>query len=234
MTTLERRSFELMRDRDSGAVFEDVRLTNCTFDNCSLSTGVKTPERRTKVRNVEISTCVALNCFVGPAVCDNVTIDGLVTNQLLVCEGSLFRHVTFKGKSGSFKIIKRAGFVDIDAESQSVFDRDREAYYESVDWAVDISDAAFVEFDLHGIPANLIRRDSETQVIVRSERVLVDGWQKELASWNKYWISVIESRLRSAREGCDFVLVAPRANKQFRDRLKGIKDLRDAGIAEPD
>lgn len=45
-------------------------------------------------------------------------------------------------------------------------------FYAGVDWVLDISDAAFESAALFSLPENLIRRDPETQFLVRKERLL--------------------------------------------------------------
>jgi hypothetical protein len=97
---------------------------------------------------------------------------------------------------------------------------------------MDISEASFSTFDCEGIPSRLIRRDPDTQVVVKHEKIRRKGWQKKLASWNTHWPFILELRTWSPDQ--DFILVAPRRSKGFRKLVEGLNDLRDAGIAEPD
>ena len=41
-----------------------------------------------------------------------------------------------------------------------------QAFYQKIDWALDISRGEFRDLELKGIPARLVRRDPETQLIV--------------------------------------------------------------------
>jgi hypothetical protein len=103
-----------------------------------------------------------------------------------------------------------------------------------VDWALDISEALFKEFDMHGVPARLVRRDPATQVIVTREKALQPGWRSKLDPSNTFWPFVIDLFLQDGEP--DIVLVAPKGKrkKDYLSLLDGLNDLRQAGVAEPD
>jgi hypothetical protein len=107
-------------------------------------------------------------------------------------------------------------------------------YYKEVDWALDISEAEFsAECDIRGVPWQLIRRDPETQVVVTPERAQAMSYELDRLDLSKtYWRTSIESMLIEGQSGV--VLVASKRSKKFRDYLKGLHLLRQAGIAEPD
>lgn len=228
---IKNKTFDGEKDRDSGAIFENYVIERCTFDNCALSFNNR-PSRRSTVRNVQLLQCKCINSLIGPAIIEDTVINGLSINDLLIFEGALFQHVVLKGKIGAMKIISRASFVDITAKVQSQFDEQRLAYYAKVDWALDISQAQFSEFDFQGIPAKVVRRDLETQVVVKRENITGKGWKKKIASWNTYWSDILELRIGGPDE--EFVLVAPKGKKSFRKLVDGLKDLRAIGVAEPD
>jgi len=109
-------------------------------------------------------------------------------------------------------------------------------FYEDVDWALDISGAAFtgIEMELSGIPSRLIRRDRETQVVITRERILGAGWtwnEGDIVTNPRYW-----SIKKFMDAGfADAVLVAPKANKKFfAQDLGALRALREEGLAEPD
>ncbi len=116
-------------------------------------------------------------------------------------------------------------------KQQVAFDEANAQYYETVDWALDISEARFYECDIRGIPARLIRRDPETQVVVTREKALMGKW-KELDLSKTYWATGIQFMLN--RGDRDVVLVAPKRDPKYPDLLDGLKLLRDAGVAEPE
>jgi hypothetical protein len=231
MQTIEGDVFKRIKDRGSGKVFENFLLKKCLFDNCALSL-TKDTASRSLARNVHAEQCRVFNSFVGPAIFEDVEIDGLSVNDLLILEGSLFKHVTLKGDIGKIKIITEPSVIDVTQEIQMEFDAQRKAYYDTIDWALDIHDARFLDFEISGIPSRLVRRDTETQVVVKRERIIDEAWKHNIAPWNSFWSLVIESKMDSTDD--DFVLVAPKRSKKVKKLLDGLNNLRDIGVAEPD
>lgn len=225
-------TFRKLFDRDSGALFTDMVFENCTFDWCGLSL-TKEVNLRSTVRNIRLASC-SVNCLVGPAVFEDVTVDGLATSNLLILWCPLFKHVTLKGKIGNIKVNLHVDGMDHSLEMQRPFDLARTQFYETVDWALDISQAQFKEFDLQGVPARLIRRDPATQVVVTREKALRPGWREQLSSSNTLWPFVIDLFLQDGEP--DRVLVAPKgkSKRRFTSILEGLNELRQVGVAEPD
>jgi hypothetical protein len=233
MNTYKNQNFRQFFDRDSRGLFQDIVFDECTFDNCALSL-TKDAGLRSTVRNVRLNNCVSVSCGIGPAIFDELVVDGLDNNDLLIMRSPLFRHVTFKGKIGKLKIITAAHHVDRSPEFQSPFDVARASFYESLDWALDIKDAAFADFGMQGVPARLVRRDPETQVVVTREKALSTGWREKLSSTNTHWPFVIDLFLGDGEP--DVVLVAPKGAKKqkFIKLREELQELRMAGVAEKD
>jgi len=114
-------------------------------------------------------------------------------------------------------------------DRQPEFDASAEKFWQSVDWALDIREAQFIECDIRGIPARLIRRDEETQVIVRREKAAEGEWRR-LALSDTQWPTALQFMLDSGDP--DTVLVASKRDRAFKRELAGLRLLRDAGIAE--
>jgi len=49
--------------------------------------------------------------------------------------------------------------------------------YKEVDWALDIRDAVFSSAEFFGVPGELIRRDENTQVLLRREAFSRVDWR---------------------------------------------------------
>ena len=184
------------------------------------------------MRNVQVIECRCINSLIGPAILEDSIIDTLKINDLLIFEGTLFKHVVFRGSIGSTKIIPRAGFVDLTPAIQSQFDRQRLALYEKTDWALDIAESKFVNFEVSGIPPRLVRRDTKSQVVVKQVNVERAGWRRKLASWNTFWPTVLNMRMGGSED--EFILVAQKGKKGFKKLVDGLNQLRDLGVAEPD
>jgi hypothetical protein len=149
----------------------------------------------------------------------------------------LFRHVTLSGQIGSFRLnTVITSIVDDELrEIQRTFDQSRREFYAETDWALDIRDAKFVTaFSLDGIPSRLVRRNSESQVVVTRERALDPAWRERLSPSNTLWPYMVDQVLLGSDE--DRVLVAPMgAPKKKRDALlRELDELRESGVVVPD
>lgn len=231
MTTLfQDQTFSKIFDQDSLRTFSDLEFQNCKFVNCRVSI-TKNPRRRSTVRNVRLIGCETRQCAVEAAILEDVVVDGLKTNYPLHVNGAAFKHVVLKGAVGRVVIDATVLPGKLTEDEQTAFDEANAAYYETVDWALDIREAQFRECDLRTIPAHLIRRDPETQVIVKREKAVLESW-RSLDLSNTYWATTLEVFLRRGSE--DTVLVAPKSDPQYKRLLDGLKMLRDAGVAEAD
>ncbi len=227
------RKFDSLFDRGTAGVISGVRCVNCEFCHCGLSL-TSQRQRRTLVRQVELHGCRINGCEIGPAILEDVTISDLGTNDLLLLWGTLFRRVKFSGRIGKIKINTAVDAINRSAATQSPFDEFRERFYAETDWALDLRDARFREFELRGIPSRLIRRDPGSQVVVTRERALDDSWRRQLSPTNRFWPFVIDLFLSDG--DADRVLIAPLdAPKKKRDLLlTQLNELRTAGVALAD
>jgi hypothetical protein len=233
MTKHKNVTFSALYDRGDAVLLENMQFEECVFVNCGLSL-TKDVNRRSVIRNISIKDCAVNGCAVGPAILENVDINNLKTNDLLIIWGATFNHVKLSGLIGKIKINPYAHHVDRTEATQGLFTAHRTSLYNSLDLALDISEARFVEFDVRGIPARLFRRDPETQVVVSRKRALAPGWRQNVSPFNTLWPFMIDLFLSDGAE--DTVLVAPLgAPKKKRDGLiRGLKELRDLGVVEPD
>ncbi|GHH51402.1 hypothetical protein GCM10009090_13620 [[Pseudomonas] boreopolis] len=215
---------------DGGSTFEDIGLNGCVFDNCGLSLA-KSPEGMTRVKGVVATKCKVVNSEIGPCVFEDVVIDELATNPILLIWSSFFRRVRLSGKIGKIGINVPPEAFFTDSKVLHDFSVAREAFYRETDWALDISDAKFVDFRCEGIPLDLIRRDPETQVVIRKSmlprlEVFERGFRKD---FRELYFSLVDF-LESPRQ--EELLVVPLgAPKARRDAwASGIGELRSRGF----
>uniref|UniRef100_A0A7C4KXJ6 Uncharacterized protein n=1 Tax=Bellilinea caldifistulae TaxID=360411 RepID=A0A7C4KXJ6_9CHLR len=175
--------------------------------------------------------CEEIGCAIDTAIIEDTVIDGLKTSDLLQTWGAVYKHVVLKGNIGRIMISPVIATGWAKPHQQAAFDKANAEYYQQVDWALDISEARFYECEIQRVPAPLIKRDAETQVIITREKALSDVWRK-LDLSKTHWRTSIEFFLE--RGDPDVVLVAPKRHPKFNDLLDGLKMLRDAGVAEPD
>lgn len=168
MRLIESKDIKMAFD-DGGSVFESLRIVDCNFDNCGLSLS-KRPESMSVVRDVLVSNCNVVNSEIGPTVFEDVVIDGLAVNPILLFWSCFFRRFVFSGKVGKIKInIEPSAFCK-DGAVLAKFADMRSKFYAQTDWAMDISSAKFTDFACKGVPLNLVRRDPETQAVLRQEK----------------------------------------------------------------
>jgi hypothetical protein len=230
MRTFENAEFTAFHDR-GGNVYEGLHFKKCTFISSSVSITYD-PANRTTVRDVTLERCQVVGSSLRCAVVEDVLVDGLKTSDLHQAWGALFKHVTLRGKIGRLMVTPLIGSRHLHTPEQKAFDEQREAYYETVDWALDISEAAAVELELAGIPARLIRRDPETQAVVTRQAALSGEWRR-LGRVQETALGVMIQQMLK-RGDDDTVLVAERRARDFKQVLAGIQELRAAGVAEPD
>ena len=214
-------------------MIDGISFDQCLFENCAFSL-TKRLAKRSTVRNCEFKECTVSGCDIGPAIVEQVSISDLSTNDLLIVWGAVFNKVKFSGNIGKLKINQAVHHVDRSRETQGQFDDFRVSFYASVDWALDIREARFKEFDVRGIPAAKFLRDPESQVVITRERAMRGEWRQGISRGNTLWPFMIKLFLADGDR--DTVLVAPLGASRAKraQLLAGLNELRSLGVAEPD
>lgn len=235
MQKFEKQEFCGRCDPDAILAFRDLEFVKCKF----LGGGFgyrHTPDfsQRTSATNIRVVDCQARKFGIGPALLENVFIENLNSDVTIVW-GALFKHVTVNGRCDNLMIHGITGRGDIEVGGKGVLPYRTlcDDFYETVDWALDISEAEFGELWIRtrGVPTHLVRRDPETQAVIRREKAISGKW-RELGLCALTQI-MFKEFIRDELDS--FILVAPKRGKQdFRDVLADIRRLRDAGIAELD
>jgi hypothetical protein len=236
MKEFKDQNFQGLFDRGDCLRLEDLSFRNCTFERCGLSL-TQDISKMSEIRRVEMVDCIIKDCQTGPMVLSEVNIAKLKTSDLLILWCPYLDRVVFSGEFGKLKINASADTSTVGNERQNPFEAYRSRFYDCVDWALDISEARFRDFDIRGVPGRLIRRDPESQILITRERALQvaePGWERQLDPSNKLWPFMISLFLGDG--DADTVFAAPLgAPKAKRDLLlKGLQELRRIGIAEPD
>jgi len=223
--------FEHFIDRDSGATLSDAEFHNCYFQGCTLSI-TDDPERRCTIRNVKLVNCSQRGCSIDPAIIEDVLVDSLDTHrQPVQIWGAVFNRVVLRGNIDRLMISSVVDVMGDKPQVQQAFDEANAEYYRNVEWALDISQGEFKELDIRGLPARLIRRDPETQIVVTREKAAEGGW-RDLPFRERRWATSLNLLLNFDLP--DKVLVAPKRHRKFRDYLADLRLLQEAGVAEPD
>lgn len=238
MRQFENQTFDsdIFRDRDSAALFSELAFRSCHFEGCALSVASQ-PALRSRVRHVNMTGCSQRGCFLGAAILEDVVVDGLETSgQLLQAWGAVFRRVVLRGKIDRI-MISNEPLPDLSVnepyqnENVEAFVSANAAFYQDVDWALDVSDGDFRELDIRGVPVNLIRRDPETQMILTRQKALQGDWSRLKlretlwSTWVRHFLSTDELAT---------LLVAPKRHPKFHNLLADLNMLKAAGVTEAD
>lgn len=213
--------------------FSDMTVRSCTFFACQFGMTAKLPSDRKSIAHVDLIACTAKNnSWLGPVTVEDVGIDSLRTGGLCITWGTAFRHVTFKGRCGKF-LLNLLPSGGSSPERLAAFAAANLEFYRATDWALDISKGEFEEMDIRTVPADLIRRDPDTQVVVRRSRVeeTQSVWRKLDLSGTPWAIS-LATMLQLGLN--DKVLVAAKRRPDFARWLAGLRLLQREGVAETD
>jgi len=219
-------------------VLEDVEFRRCSLEMCQhWRPRQEGPEDRPVIRRMTLVRCRIKASELPPVIAEDCVIDtvsfhrGTWGPQLL--KGWAFRHVSVRGNiTGSVALTPGPATLGFRASSDATGDPyvvANRRFYEDVDWALDISEARFTSIEMgSGIPSALIRRDPETQVVLRRSTLLARPWRNEVsAPLARIWI---ENLLASGFD--DRVIVAGKRGRGVANELEIIHSLREAGLAE--
>lgn len=224
--------------RHDRQLITDCVLENCTFDSwAGLTPNWSNPDPilRPTIRNVTLRNTNAYSGYLQGAVIEDVTVDTTKAGKSpIFLRGNAYRHVVLKGRIGPTEIRgKIFPSLDLSQEHQdrikADWDRANAAYYESVDWALDISQASYGSLSISGVPAKLIRRNPENTAVVTRQSALAGQW-RNLPYKRGLFHVVISSLIDDGYD--DTLLIACPRSRRFEDDLEDLQMLRDAGVAE--
>ncbi|MCY7362587.1 MAG: hypothetical protein LH629_11065 [Ignavibacteria bacterium] len=199
------------------------------------------PDSRTKISNCNFQniSVESRSCFQQKARFQNVNFENMQSDDLLRISGVIFDKVVLKGKfdrlllksdhAGMMFNHHERGIDFITGEECAILNAYAENEYQKIEWALDIIEAEFRECDLHpSIPANLVKINPETQVLIKYDKIAKINW-KEMSTIQsndaKYWCSLTEKNKR------DSIFIAPQRNKKrFGEYMESFKILREEGI----
>jgi hypothetical protein len=204
----------------SGREYGDVRLDGCTLKGCRL-VQADDPGLSLVVRDVVLDRCRMEGCVAQGVYFEDVTVDTLQLARPHLLSGCVFKHVTLRGKIGPVMAIPPNPMSPLRSEfTAGIVEK-----YKEVDWALDISEAVFSDADFNYVPGELIRRDVNTQVLLRREAFGDIDW-RGLPGYAGIWASRFESTPFDSIVG-----IAPKGSKNFGKVMAGIEWLHRRGFA---
>lgn len=185
---------------------------------------------RATVRNVTLVKCDMVRCHASSVVFENVTLDNTNMRASNVFDGCLFDRVTLRGHIGAF-VAETAQWTRTLRSHQEVPDAIRElhaAFYENVEWALDLTGLKSGKVDIGDIPIELVRVNPELCFIMSRERAMKDDFEKvEGVEYTDITNMIWEFR-RTTRASLLFV-ANPRA-KSYKLDIEALRNMRRAGI----
>lgn len=162
--------------------FSDFDCARVMFDSCYVPLSL-VPGEFTVFSDVTLTDVSHVNCSLLTSRLERISLNGMkrLGSDPLFLWGCVFSQVELAGHMSGLKINRRvaAGTIATPAQ-QAAWDLAVSAYYSDVDWALDISKAKFaggVTFE--ALPGEKIKRNVETQVLVRREKLdAAADWQK--------------------------------------------------------
>ncbi len=228
MRAFRKHKFEIDELKLGPGIYTDYNFDHCTFSYVPFAYP-RLPEDRALVRNVHLVNSDVEGPDMQAIIAEHCVVENLKTHGSFWIYGAVFKHVVLRGRFGRLMFTEWS--PGSDEEERAPFKRADEAYYEHVDWALDVSEAEFYSFDFRYVPGHLVRRDPDTQVLIWRDTLFRHDWNRLDFPVSGYDIALklfAESKLPSV------VLVAGKRHPKFKLLLEQLKQLRDLGIAEPD
>jgi len=234
MKAFHRQTFDVDELKLESGVYADYEFDRCTFSSVPF-VYPRHPEDRAIIRNVRLTNCDVKEPMLGTVVVEDCTIENLKTHDLFMIYGAVFKHVVLRGRFGRLMFTEYLPGGSKDEEDRlrrnALFRRADESYYEHVDWALDIREAEFYECEFRYVPGHLVRRDAETQGLIRRDTLLRHDWKSpdfplSVIPWGINVELFVESNLPSV------AIVAGKRHPKFKRQLDELKQLRDLGFAD--
>lgn len=211
--------------------FGPCRARNYTLNGWYLPNSQR-PGDWNVVRDVSLIDVTQINAALNTAALEAVTLHNLKRQGAspLFLWGCVFKHVKLSGALSGIKINRSVGPQSPD---QQKWDAATISFYQSVDWALDISEAKFRGgCSFEAIPGHLVRRNPETQILVTRDRLTETDW--ELLDFDATAIDIALSWFLSESLFDSVVLVARSEPKWAKRDLAVLNMLRSAGVAQAD
>lgn len=212
----------------SGFTIDRVVFDNCYVPRASM------PGTFTTIADMTLSNVSHVNCDLHTVRIERVRVDGLkrMGADPLFLWGCVFDQVVLAGKVAGLKINRSVGVgAPASPQEQALWDSAVMSQYEAVEWALDISKAEFaggVTFE--ALPGDKIRRDFETQALVKRSKLHETDWKKLDFGDSGFGVALGWFIERSQFESV--VLAARIASKHGTQDVAVLDLLRKQGLAE--
>lgn len=213
------------RQLDRGQVVGPVVASDVHVDDCWCDSGPP-DDGRPLLRDLELTNLRLTRVALSGAVLRDVMVDGLsCDSDSKFFFGNQLEHVTLRGRVGTVVLDSGHPSRELD-QAYAAAIRTAEKL---VDWTLDISQAVG-SIEIRGYSADRIRRDPETQFVVRRASLLDGRWRT--FDWERTGFDV-ELDLMIRGGWPDTVLAVDLTRRNHRTQLAVLRRLQDEGIADP-
>ncbi|WP_158226878.1 hypothetical protein [Amycolatopsis vastitatis] len=222
--TYENQEFQHLRLVDRQRTLAGISVRGGELFDCVI-VQVDDPAYPIRIVDSEIAGTRLVNSAAFGVRFEDVTVTDCPTPaDPVFLDGCLFRHLVLRGRLGSW--LFREMPKSIPDDLRKAFAEAEQRFYAEGEYALDITEAVFESASMFSLPGDLVRRDPETQFLVRKERLA----GADLSMLPR----ATQRRLkRAARSPFDStVLVVGRDEPDFKESLASHRQLVDLGIAE--
>ncbi|WP_030993326.1 hypothetical protein [Streptomyces sp. NRRL WC-3744] len=197
---------------------------------------VENPAQRPVFRNITLRGCAVRDCILEGALLEDVVIDGMTgpDGDFMRVAGCVYRRVVLRGRFANIALLPKLGpWAD---ELWPLYRRaNGEHWVELIcdgDWALDISGLTSGLDFRSAVPARLVRRDPETQIVVTAEQAVRGDWRSVPGLWGSVLGVQIDFLARSGFR--DTVLIADKSAPDRARQVGMLRQLQRMGAAQPD
>lgn len=163
--------------------FEDIHIEEpvtatgltferCLFSACTVGFPCRFPQDRLVLKHMTLRDCTVDALVIGPVLFENCVVENLKTQDHLWVNAAAFKHCVIRGEVGKAILFGEKELLEPrDSKRNALFIAANQRLYESLDWALDISEAQFQEFDVRSVPAECIRINDRNQIKVNYRRL---------------------------------------------------------------
>lgn len=200
-----------------------VSLSRCTYVGSTIAQ-FDDPGFGLTVCEVEARRCKLDNSGAHGVRFQDVLVEDLTVTGGLLLEACIFERVTLRGNIG--RVVTTPPNDSLGKEIRQSLTDGMRAAYQNVEWALDIREAKFSDADFYYVPGELVRRDEETQFLLRRE-----NFSEVKISDLPIYAGIAAGRF-DATPWDSIVAIAPRRSKNFSQWLSELNELRRVGLAE--
>ncbi|MFF4138882.1 hypothetical protein ACFY1B_47470 [Streptomyces mirabilis] len=197
---------------------------------------VEDPALRPVFRDITLRDCAVRDCLLEGAFLQDVLIDGLTAPQdphqrVLGCA---FHRVALRGRITNVSLLPDLGpwHAGLQPRYRRANGEHWVELFSEGDWALDISGITTGLDFRSAVPARLVRRDPETQVVVTAEQAAGADW-RSVPGLEKSLLGVQIEFLQSS-DHRDTILIADKSAPDRAQQIAMLRELQRIGAAQPD